>query len=196
MRQKHIYNFRKVVRRKTSLAFAAIAIPLFLGTSLTSCEDEFLERQPLDAITDVTFWKTEEQLEQSVNGTYASLKGKNFVDMENLGDNTIYPPRSDYQSIFSGNFDFTSGTLNSEWTAQFDGIRRCNHFLENYNKAEGVVNEAKLAQYVGEVRFMRAFLYSYLSFFFLLWRCSFTDKNIKFGRSRNIRLPDAPYRSS
>jgi len=166
MKQKHIYSFRKVIRRKASLAFAAIAIPLFLGTTLTSCEDEFLERQPLDAITDVTFWKTEEQLEQAVNGTYASLKGKNFADMENLGDNTIYPPRSDYQSISSGNFDFTSGTLNSEWTAQFDGIRRCNHFLENYNKAEGVVNEAKLAQYVGEVRFMRAFLYSYLSFFF------------------------------
>ncbi|GGK61151.1 hypothetical protein GCM10011405_06650 [Rufibacter glacialis] len=133
---------------------------------MSSCDDDFLERQPMDAITDVTFWKTQQQLEQAVNGVYASLKGKNFADMENLGDNTIYPPRSDYQSISSGNFDFTIGTLNSEWTAQFDGIRRCNHFLENYTKAEGAVSPEVLNQYVGEVRFMRAFLYSYLSFFF------------------------------
>lgn len=166
MRQKNIFGLRNAYLRKAFLGFASFAIPVVLGVSLSSCEDDFLDRQPLDAITDVTFWKTQEQLVLAVNGTYAALKGKNFADMENLGDNTIYPPRSDYQSISSGNFDFTSGTLNSEWTAQYDGIRRCNHFLENYTKAEGVVDPKILNQYVGEVRFMRAFLYSYLSFFF------------------------------
>ena len=166
MRQKTILSLRRSFLRSASLRFASLAIPVVFGITLTGCEDDFLDRQPLDAITDVTFWKTQEQLELAVNGTYAALKGKNFADMENLGDNTIYPPRSDYQAISSGNFDFTSGTLNSEWNAQYDGIRRCNHFLENYAKAEGVVDEKTLNQYVGEVRFMRAFLYSYLSFFF------------------------------
>jgi starch-binding outer membrane protein, SusD/RagB family len=142
-----------------------MTLPPLLGSFLSGCEDDFLNRAPLDAITDVSFWKTEEQLKLAVNGVYAALKGKNVVDMENLADNTIYPPRSDYQAISSGNFDFTTGTLNSEWDAQYTGIRRCNHFLENYNKAEGIKAE-NMAQYVGEVRFMRAFLYSYLTSFF------------------------------
>lgn len=166
MRQKNIISLRRRFFRKASLGFASLALPLALGMSLSSCDDDFLERQPLDAITDVTFWNTQEQLELAVNGTYAYLKAKNFADMENLADNTIYPPRSDYQSISSGNFDFTAGTLNSEWVNQYKGIRRCNHFLENYTKAEGVVSQEALNQYAGEVRFMRAFLYSYLTFFF------------------------------
>ncbi|MFT2009987.1 RagB/SusD family nutrient uptake outer membrane protein [Pontibacter sp. 13R65] len=166
MRQKDISSLRKPFLRRTALGVASLAIPVILGASLSSCKDDFLDRQPLDAITDVTFWKTQQQLELAVNGTYAYLKAKNFADMENLADNTIYPPRSDYQAISSGNFDFTAGTLNSEWTAQYNGIRRCNHFLENYSKAEGTVDAETLSQYVGEVRFMRAFLYSYLSFFF------------------------------
>ncbi|MFB9864715.1 RagB/SusD family nutrient uptake outer membrane protein [Rufibacter immobilis] len=166
MKQINLFNLRKSTLRQFSLRCASFIIPIAFGVSISSCNDDFLERQPIDAITDVTFWETEEQLKQAVNGVYASLKGKNFADMENLADNTIYPPRSDYQSISSGNFDFTVGTLNSEWTAQYDGIRRCNHFLENYTKAEGTVSPEVLNQFVGEVRFMRAFLYSYLSFFF------------------------------
>lgn len=132
---------------------------------LASCQKDFLTRDPLDSITDVSFWKTEEQLELAVNACYASLKGKNVVDMENMGDNTIYPAQSDYLAISSGNFDYSLGTLNSEWKAQYEGIRRCNSFLLNYKRAENI-NPKLLNQYGAEARFLRAFLYSYLSFFF------------------------------
>lgn len=159
-------NSRRAFLRKSSLwSLGAMTLPPLLGSFLSSCDDGFLDRVPLDAISDATFWKTEEQIKQAVNGMYGALKGKNVVDMENLADNTIYPPRSDYQAISSGNFDFTAGTLNGEWAAQYDGIRRANHFLENYTKAEGI-KDTNLARYAGEVRFMRAFLYSYLTFFF------------------------------
>ncbi|CAM3799543.1 RagB/SusD family nutrient uptake outer membrane protein [Pontibacter korlensis] len=151
--------------RKAGFRIATLSMPVLMLASLSGCEDDFLERMPLDTISDVSFWKTQEQLELAVNGCYAGLKGKNFHDMENLADNTIYPPRSDYQAISSGNFDFTVGTVNTEWTTQYEGIRRCNHFLENFKKAQGISQE-KLNQYEGEVRFMRAFHYSYLSFFF------------------------------
>ncbi|WP_460879416.1 RagB/SusD family nutrient uptake outer membrane protein [Pontibacter rugosus] len=153
------------IMRKAGLRIATLSLPVFMVASLSSCEDDFLERMPLDAITDVSFWKTQEQLELAVNGCYAGLKGKNFHDMENLADNTIYPPRSDYQAISSGNFDFTIGTVNTEWSTQYEGIRRCNHFLEKFEKAQGI-SQVKLDQYEGEVRFMRAFHYSFLSFFF------------------------------
>jgi hypothetical protein len=140
-------------------------ILIVMAGSIAGCSKDFLDRSALDAITSEQFWKTEAQLKLAVNGCYDYLKGKNVVDMENLGDNTIYPPLSDYQNISSGNYDFTTNTLNSEWVNQYFGIRRCNHFLENYQKAQGI-KEATLKQYAGEVRFLRAFLYSYLSFFF------------------------------
>ena len=34
---------------------------------LGSCEDDFLERAPMDKITDENFWQTEEQLELAVD---------------------------------------------------------------------------------------------------------------------------------
>ncbi len=140
-------------------------ILIIVAGCIAGCSKDFLDRPALDAITSEQFWKTEPQLKLAVNGCYDYLKGKNVVDMENMGDNTIYPPLSDYLNISTGNFDFTLGTLNSEWLNQYKGIRRCNHFLENYQKAQGI-KESSLKQYAGEVRFLRAFLYSYLSFFF------------------------------
>ncbi|WP_057940346.1 RagB/SusD family nutrient uptake outer membrane protein [Algoriphagus resistens] len=132
---------------------------------LQACNDDFLDREPLDAISDANFWQNEEQLLLAVNGTYAYVKGKNTVDMENMGDNTVWPTQTSYRLISSGNYNNDLGTLNTEWTQAYAGIRRCNHFLENYEKAE-MVNEELKNRYAGEVRFIRAYLYSYLTFLF------------------------------
>ncbi|TKC07907.1 RagB/SusD family nutrient uptake outer membrane protein [Pedobacter polaris] len=156
---------RSFLRNAGVYGLSAIAVPSFMATFLAGCKKDFLDREPLDQISDESFWKTPQQLELAVNGVYAFLKAKNTVDMENLGDNTIYPPSSDYQAISSGNYDFTRGTLNSEWVGHYNGIRRCNHFLENYEKAQGVT-DVKMKQYAGEVRFMRAHMYTYLVFLF------------------------------
>ncbi len=132
--------------------------------TLGSCQKDFLERPPLDELVDETFFKNEEQLLLALNGCYAYLKGKNTVDMENLGDNTLNSSQNDNLRISTGNYNTDLGVLNSEWANAYDGIRRCNAFLENYQKAEGrqTVKDA----YASEVRFIRAYLYSYLTLFF------------------------------
>lgn len=154
MQQKHIFR-----------SIRAVFWGGLITWGLAGCSKNFLDRNALDAIPNNEFWKSEQQLKLAANACYDYLKGKNVVDMENLGDNTIYPPLSDYLNISTGNFDFTVGTVNNEWVNQYKGIRRCNHFLENYKKAQGI-QESKLKQYAGETRFLRAFLYSYLSFFY------------------------------
>ncbi|RYD97048.1 MAG: RagB/SusD family nutrient uptake outer membrane protein [Sphingobacteriales bacterium] len=156
---------RSFLRNAGVFGMSTLAVPSFMATFLAGCKKDFLDRAPLDQISDVSFWQTPQQLELAVNGVYAFLKAKNTVDMENMGDNTIYPPASDYLAISSGNYDFTRGTLNSEWVGHYNGIRRCNHFLENYEKATGVT-DAKMKQFAGEVRFMRAHMYTYLVFLF------------------------------
>lgn len=140
-------------------------IGLFLGLlALVSCKKDFLDRQPLDELVDETFFTNEETLQLAVNGCYAYLKGKNTLDMENLGDNTLNSSTTDYQRIGSGNYNSDLGTVNSEWATDYDGIRRCNAFLENYQKAQG--RESVKESMAAEVRFIRAYLYFYLTQFY------------------------------
>lgn len=137
---------------------------LLISFALLSCKKDFLDRLPLDQLVDDTFFKNEEQLQLAVNGCYAYLKAKNTVDMENLGDNTVNSSQNDYLRIGSGSYTSDLGGINGEWTSAYDGIRRCNSFLENYQKAEG--REAIKEAMASEVRFIRAYLYSYLTLFF------------------------------
>lgn len=138
---------------------------LMIGVlTLSACKKDFLDRLPLDELVDDTFFKTEEQLQLAVNACYAYIKAKNTLDMENLGDNTINSSQNDYLRIGSGNYPTDLGGINNEWTSAYDGIRRCNAFLENYTKAEG--REAVKESMAAEVRFIRAYLYSYLTLFF------------------------------
>ncbi len=130
-----------------------------------SCKKDFLDRPPLDELVDATFYTTEETLLLAVNGTYAFIKGKVTVDMENMGDNTLNSTFTDqYLRIGSGNYANDQSTLNNEWATDYDGIRRCNAFLENYKRAEGRENVKE--SMAGEVRFIRVYLYFYLTQFF------------------------------
>jgi hypothetical protein len=144
---------------KTKLIYALVLSAI----CITSCDDDFLDRAPLDTITDETFWETEEHLILAVDAIYANIKAKNTVDMENMGDNTIWPSTTSYQLIGSGNFGNDLETLDNEWQSQFTGIRQANAFLENYNKAD--VPEARKEALAAEVRVIRALMYSYLTNF-------------------------------
>lgn len=146
---------------KKTIIFSLLVSAFLFG----SCEDDFLERTPLDEITDETFWTSEEQLVLAVNAIYGNIKAKNSVDMENMGDNTLWPSTTAYQQIGSGNFGYDLGTLNGEWASQYQGIREANTFLENYQKAEVQDPQVK-EQLAAEVRVIRALMYSYLTNFF------------------------------
>ncbi|KEO71688.1 RagB/SusD family nutrient uptake outer membrane protein [Anditalea andensis] len=142
-----------------------IIFSLLAGTlSLGACNDDFLDMPPLDVVTNETFWESEEQLILALNGLYANVKAKNTVDMENLGDNTLWPSTTAYQQIGSGNFGIDLGTLNTEWTTQYRAIRQANAFLENYQRAE--MDPDRREALAGEARVIRAMGYLFLTSFF------------------------------
>ena len=130
-----------------------------------SCSKDFLDRAPLDAMSEATYWQTEDQVKFAVNGCYAQVKGRGMIDYENLTDNTLFPQLTDYQRIASGNFGDDLGAINGEWAGLYDAIRRCNHFLENYQRPT-FLNENVRKQYAGEVRVMRVMAYTFLTSFF------------------------------
>ncbi|WP_266202717.1 RagB/SusD family nutrient uptake outer membrane protein [Pontibacter kalidii] len=144
---------------KKRILYSLVLSAFLLG----SCDDDFLERAPLDEISNETFWEDEDQLVLAVNALYANVKAKNTVDMENMGDNTLWPSSTQYQLIGSGNFGNDLSTLNTEWTTQYRGVRQANAFLENYQKAD--VDPARREALAAEVRVIRALMYSYLTSF-------------------------------
>jgi hypothetical protein len=125
----------------------------------SSCRKDFLNREPLSDISDDTFWTTEEQLTLALNGLYANIKNDNTVAMDQMGDNSINSTTTDnYRLIGSGNYGVDLGTVNDEWRNMYTGIRQCNVFLQNYQKAT-TVTDAKKAQMAGEAKTIRAYLY-------------------------------------
>ena len=132
--------------------------------TLTACDDDFLDRAPLDELTNENFWENEEHLRLAANALYGNVKAKNTLDMENMGDNTLWPSSTQYQQIGSGNFNADLGTLNTEWTSQYRGIRQANSFLKNYQNAE-LDDPAIGEKYAAEVRVIRGLMYLYITEF-------------------------------
>ncbi len=150
-------SFNKISKIKIAIFMVGI------GT-LSSCSD-FLDRVPEDEIVDETYWQTQEQLEMAVTGIYSRVKAKNIVDMENMGENTMWPTTTEYKDIGSGVFPVTQPTVDNEWRNMYRDIRESNAFLANYERAQETEPGAN-ARLAAEVRVIRALGYSFLTSFY------------------------------
>lgn len=146
------------------IKYSRLAI-LLLGVGFLSACSDFLDRVPQDEIVNETYWATQEHLEMAATGIYSRVKAKNIVDMENLGENTMWPSTNQYKDIGSGVFPVTQPTVNSEWANMYRDIRECNAFLENYQGATETDPGAK-ERLAAEVRVIRALAYSFLTSFY------------------------------
>ena len=131
-----------------------------------SCEDQ-LELEPISEFTSASFYKTQEDLENAVNASYASLQsdgqyGQNFSYLM-----TVRSDIATVQSLaFSGSIygDIESFSLNplnfiieQTWEDIYQGIQRCNIVL---NRIDGVSFDEELRQIrKGEIKFLRALMY-------------------------------------
>lgn len=133
-----------------------ILYSVLIGFSLifASCSDDFLERPPLNSVSENTFWKSENEVWLAVNAIYADLPGEGTMYEDASADvaHAQYPWESTANDISSG---IVNTTLNAGWS--YVDKRKANYFLENVDKAE---MDADLKErYKAEVRFIRAFSY-------------------------------------
>jgi hypothetical protein len=149
------------------------------------CElnDEFLERQPLDKISDASFWNTENDLmvfnhtfyDMTKNdNTYPFLMGHDdgfdshrisYLHLDGMSDNTAprHGRHSTYQRIRSGVYNPPSGKNSNApggWYGYkgFELIRAVNIGLANYGKAD--ISDAVKSHYEAEARLFRAMFYA------------------------------------
>ncbi|WP_215225090.1 RagB/SusD family nutrient uptake outer membrane protein [Echinicola shivajiensis] len=146
---------------KSRLIYIWILLVAFV-ISISSCREDFLERYPLDQMTDATFFTSANDLKVMVNGFYRLFPRYHFQQGGNahngyLDANTDIqvgtgPSGSLMQRGSSGQAPATDGF----WNGSFSWIRQINYLITN---AERVPSDIEADQYIGEAHFFRAWVY-------------------------------------
>lgn len=129
-----------------------------LGLLITSCNDSFLEKDPLDQVTDISLTYTADECRLYVNEYYMSFWGAptSYSFHDDKGSDNLLSFKYD------DNIDLikdlrTVPTYSKDWTvAPWEKIRSVNFLLDNYHKSKEI---EKAEKFVAEARFFRAFYY-------------------------------------
>jgi len=142
-----------------------IILSLFAISALSSCE-KFLEKEPLNAVSDEAPITDKTSSETALRGVYRQLASNGYY-----GENYVtlgYFPSGDIKNLTTGgaanlvniNFRADDTNFNSSWTAIYSTINRANHVIA---KVPGVqdplLTTALKNQYIGEAKFIRALAY-------------------------------------
>ena len=152
--------------------FKYLVIGVFFALTLWSCEN-FLDKQPLDSPSKATFWKTEADATMGLAACYGRLNndctgatngGGSLHHSGGMTDEGYaqYPWEGGYTNVPRGIIEATTGgVLSNFWYNSYRGITTCNVFLENIDAIP--MADALKSVMKGEVLFLRAFWYNYLT---------------------------------
>lgn len=141
-------------------------LAILIISSVSSCNDSFLDRYPQDSATQKTFWKTDAQLRAALYPCYEAFGKDNIFNwMEACAETCQWGNTTQgIAKIASGTISYTDGfPITTYWANCYASIFTCNNFLDNYNQAE--IPQADKDVYAGEVKVIRAYCY------FLLTTC-------------------------
>jgi starch-binding outer membrane protein, SusD/RagB family len=169
-----IFTKKLNIMKHTKLYTIALSVILVIS----SCQKDFLDKNPLSQLSQSTFWKTQGDADLALAACYNFLcKGNNstsvstagagwgggYMYWETITDNAYTNSSgSNFSNISTGVITSITGGIQSDaYTYTYQGIAACNNFLANIGSVPltpGVRN-----QYIGEVRFLRAYHYFFLT---------------------------------
>lgn len=133
-------------------------IILSVVLSLSSCDD-FLDKTPLDEVSEATFYSTPSDLQAAVSGFYNDLPGWSALS---IGYNILPDMYSDLGTAqepsnrLSGlSYEVPTSASASVWS--WDEVREANWYLDHVDQASG--DQTLIDQYIGEGYFFRAYYY-------------------------------------
>lgn len=170
----------------------------------SSCNKDLLDKNPLAQLSQGTFWKSQSDADLALascynflcygnNATSTSSAGAGFggasMYWEALSDNGYTNSTAgSFGNVALGNLQSTTGgILTDEYKNNYQAISACNIFLANIGKVP--LSTSIRNQYIGEVRFLRA--YSYYLLTQLYGDCVLTMQPLGFDDA-SIKLPRSP----
>lgn len=136
---------------------------ILLTGLLVSCNNSFLDEAPRDKLSDVSFWKSKDDVEKYTTSLYRyTLEPGNFcIMLDTYTDNAVPVHVSNAQGEISAGTATSSNThFQQVWQTTYQGIRRCNVCLQNIDQV--AMDEAERDVYKGEVYFLRGYFYATL----------------------------------
>lgn len=128
-----------------------------------SCDDSFLERQPLDKVSEEDVWKDPNLIQAYVNNAYAAMVNgfKNDYWPMCLSDEAYRRGRDTYHSINQGQLTSSNMVPLNYWPLYYGIITNCNIFMSKIEQMDyGTQVKSQIDRMTGEMKFLRA--YSYL----------------------------------
>lgn len=124
---------------------------------LTSCQKDFLSRQPLDAYSETSLWSSEKDAEAALNGCYDGWEDGHHIIYMDVGSDNEYNqfPWRNYTQF--GNMQLLTPTNTGANRWSFKTIQRCNWFLEGIDKVP--MEDSLKSRMKAEARFLRAYQY-------------------------------------
>ncbi len=140
---------------------------IWLLVTSVACED-YLDRFPLDSPSDETFFENETELEMAVSGVYNRLwywpAGTYWVTSFDFASDDGWDRNgSPLQALGRGEQNSDNSYTNGFWSHFYRAIGRANFIISRSEHLAEEMEEADFNRLVGEVRFLRAFFYAYLS---------------------------------
>lgn len=164
-------------KRYFNLVIPKIGLVLvLLATFNTGCNKDFFDKQPLDAVSDATFWKTESDANLALASCYSARNHDwgewtsndwwspwSLVEMEIMAGNGS-EKEGNPDKITDGTLNSTNGMIGGFWSHAYRRITTCNNFLGHIESIP--MDASKKAIMVAEVRTIRAFEYFNAAFYF------------------------------
>ncbi|SOD90264.1 RagB/SusD family nutrient uptake outer membrane protein [Spirosoma fluviale] len=138
---------------------------------LAGCQSDFLEKQPLNAVTADNYYRTSDDAIRAVNAAYKPLMyngigqfGIAYYGNNQAGDSNTYGDDANWVAV--DNFTVTSDNpaIRSSWSSFYQVIFRANLVLD---RVPGITMDATLkGRVLAEASFLRAISYHYLVLLF------------------------------
>lgn len=150
----------------------SVSIALLLVVVLTSCGDEFLEKNPKLDVTETDIFASEKLIDATMAGVYTRFKNSSFAggniavifdnrsdDFVNTGNNT-YAHSDTYNMTVGQNSTMNPGFFQAGYLA----INAANTLKENLeNRQDLPISDAKRQQYIANCLFIRDISWYYLA---------------------------------
>ena len=120
---------------------------------MASCEDDFLQRTPLDQVTSVDYFKSPNDLKAYVNQYYSPTY---FPKFANWGSD--YGTDNQVGLSVDTRLEGTR-TVATSGSIAFSPVRSINYFFDQYKKVKEKYALKDYQQYLGEAYFFRALIY-------------------------------------
>lgn len=156
--------------KKNKIIFTLICIVLVSY----NCNEKDLSLTNPNQLSPETFFKTESQIESSVNAVYANLQTwglftRNiFFMMDNMGGENRANPWLEGGKAEFIDFTFDSGSsdISAYWGSCYRGINKANFVIGNQDAinslSDGILSQARKDKFIGEAKFMRGLYYFFL----------------------------------